>query len=203
MPLQYDFYANPSPKGSNRQPKLHARVQTTGTTSTRKLAELIKECTALSTADVKAALDALAETISFELSSGRRVYLEGLGYFSLTLTCPPVCSPKEIRAESIKVKNISFRPDVDWKDRFRGVTLQRTRLKNHSLQYSDIEIDGLLTSHFLDHTYITAREFCRLCGYTQATGGRKIKQLVEVGKLCRVGYGSAVMYEPVHGNYRR
>lgn len=203
MSLQYDFYANPSPEGSNQQPKLHARVRTTGTTSTQRLAELIKETTALSTSDVKGMLDALVESITFELSHGNRVHLEGIGYFSLTLSCPPVRSPKEIRAESIKVKNIAFRPEVEWKERFRGVQLERTRLKNHSLKYSDIEIDGLLTGHFLDHPYITTRQFCHLCGYTQTTGGRKIKRLVEAGKLRCTGYANTVMYEPVHGNYRR
>ncbi len=203
MSLQYDFYANPVPEGSDRKPKLHARVKTTGTTDTQTLAELIKEWTSLSTSDVKASLDALASAISFELSRGHRVHLEGLGYFGLTLSCPPIDSPKEIRAESVKVKNIVFRPDVDWKDRFHRIQLEKARDKNHSLCYSEIEIDGLLTGHFLDHTYITTREFCRLCGFTSATGGRKIKGLTEAGKLHRIGYGCAVMYEPATGHYRR
>ncbi len=203
MPLEYDFYANPAPWGSDQKPKLHARVKTTGTTSTQNLAELIKEWTALSTADVKAALDALARAMEFELSSGRRVHLEGLGYFSLSLSCPPVDSPREIRAESVKIKNIVFRPDVEWKDRFRSVDLAKARDKNHSLQYSEIEIDGLLTGHFMDHPYITAREFCRLCGFTRSTGIRRIKELTDAGKLRCVGYGNAVMYEPTPGNYRR
>ncbi len=203
MSILYDFYTNPVPNGSNRKPRLHARVQTTGTTTTQRLAEYIKETTSLSTADVKAALDALAEAISFELSFGQRVYLEGLGYFSLTLTCPAIESSREIRAESVKVKNIVFRPDVDWKKRFRNASLEKARDKNHSLRYSEIEIDGLLTGHFLDRPYITAREFCRLCGFTQSTGGRKIKEMIKAGKLRRLGYGNAVMYEPAPGNYRR
>lgn len=39
MPAQYDFYKNPIPKGSNRKPRLHARIVTRGTTTTEKLAE--------------------------------------------------------------------------------------------------------------------------------------------------------------------
>ncbi len=203
MSLQYDFYASPSPKGSNRNQQLHARVKTTGTTNTQNLAELIKETTSLSTADVKASLDALVETISFELSCGRRVHLDGLGYFGLSLSCPPVESPREIRAESVKVKNIVFRPEVEWKKRFRGTPLERAREKNHSSKYSEMKIEKLLTGHFLDHPFMTTREFCYLCGFTPSTGARKINQLLEAGKLRRVGYGSAVMYEPIPGNYQR
>ncbi len=203
MSLQYDFYANPAPVGSGKKPKLHARVKTTGTTTTQKLADLIKVSTSLSSADVKAALDALAEAVAFELRSGRRVHLEGMGYFSLSLSCPPIDSPKEIRAESVKVRNIVFRPDVEWKDQVKGARLEKARDKNHSLQYSDIEIDGLLTGHFLDHPFITTKEFCRLCGFTRTTGIRRLKDILDAHKLHRVSYGNATMYEPVPGNYRR
>ncbi len=203
MSLQYDFYANPPSGGSNRKPRLHARVRTFGTTSTQMLAQVIKETTSLSTADVKAAIDALAEAMAFELTSGRRVHLDGLGYFSLTLSCPPIHSPKEVRAESVKVKNIVFRPDEEWKDRVRSAQLVRTREKNHSVRYSDIEIDGLLTGHFLDHSFISTLRFCGLCSCTQTTGRRKIVRLVEAGKLRRVGYGNVTLYEPVPGHYRR
>lgn len=203
MSLEYDFYANPPSWGSDRKPKLHARVKTRGTTTTQKLAELIEHTTSLSTADIKAALDALAGAVAFELTAGRRVHLHGLGYFGLSLSCPPIDSPKEIRAESVKFKNIVFRPDVEWKEQFRGVELEKARDKNHSLQYSEIEVDGLLTAHFLDNPYITASEFRRICGFTPTTGSRRIKQLIEDGKLRRVTYGNATMYEPVPGNYRR
>ena len=39
MPAEYDFYSNPVPPGSNRKPRLHARIVTKGTVGTEKLAE--------------------------------------------------------------------------------------------------------------------------------------------------------------------
>jgi predicted histone-like DNA-binding protein len=105
MSLHYDFYENPVSKDSDKRPKLHARVVTEGTMTTDQLAQYIHEVCTLSTADVKASLIALVEVMAGELASGRRIHLEGLGYFQLTLSSPPVDSPKEIRAESIHVSD--------------------------------------------------------------------------------------------------
>jgi hypothetical protein len=138
-----------------------------------------------------------------ELASGRRIHLDGLGYFQLTLTSPPIDSPKEIRAESVHVRSVAFRAEKSFKKRFRSILLKRSKEKKHSRYYSAIEIDGLLTGYFLDHAHITCRAFCSLCGFTESTGRRRLQQLVAEGKLRKAGYHNLPLYEPVKGNYRR
>lgn len=203
MALRYDFYENPSPKGSTKRPRLHARAITSDTMDTDELAERIHGNSTLTTGDAKAALISFIEVMAVELASGRRIHLEGLGYFQLTLASPPITSPKEIRAESVHVKSIAFRAEVGFKKRFTDVRLVRAREKRHSSRYSEIEIDGLLTSHFLDHPHITRREFSALCGFTASTAKRRLRELVAAGKLQNTGYRTFPQYEPVKGNYRR
>jgi len=203
MGLEYDFYQNPLPKGSNRKPRLHARVVTNGTTTTQELADAIHDRSTLTTGDVKATLDLLSKVLIRELSSGKRVHIEGLGYFQLTLDCPPVKTEKDIRAESIQVRTIVFRAEEPVKDKIRHMTVRRVKYKNKSKSYSDIEIDGLLTTHFMDNDFITARDFRRLCGLTSSTSSRRLKKLVEDKKLTPIGHRRSSVYTPVKGNYRR
>ncbi len=201
MGLPYDFYENPPRKDSNKK-RLHARVVPAGTMGMDEITRFIESSSSLTSGDVKATLTSLVDLMVRELSYGWRIHLEGLGYFELTLSCPSVRSPKEIRAESIHIKSIIFRPEAELKKKFKTVPVERVRRKNHSLKYSGIEIDGILTTHFMDHPYITARQLQRICGYTRTTAHRRIKQLIADGKLQKSEH-HRTLYEPVKGNYRR
>jgi len=203
MGLEYDFYQNPIPPGSNRKPRLHARVVTNGTVTTDELAEIIHDSSTLTTGDVKGVLEMLSHTLLRMLSYGKRVHLTGLGYFQLTLECPPVKTEKDIRAESIKVRSVVFRAEESLKDKARHISLKRVRRKNKSRSYSDIEIDALLTGHFMDNEHITASGFRSLCSLRPATAGRRLRRLVESGKLKPLGRRNSSIYIPVKGNYRK
>ncbi len=203
MGIHYDFYENPPKKDSNRKPRLHARVVAGGTVGTDYIGGLIHDMSTLTKGDVNAVLTMFREQLIDQLSFGHRVHWEGVGYFELSLSCPPIRSPREIRAESIHVKNIVFRPEKSLKKEFRKLPMTRVRRKNHSNRYSDIEVDGLLTGHFLDNPHITSMEFRRLCGFTQATALRRLRKLIAAGKLRKTGHARFPLYEPVEGNYRR
>ncbi len=202
MGLNYDFYKNPSPKDRPRKKRLHARVVPSGTIDTDAIANMIHETSTMSTGDVKGVLTALTELMKRELSDGYRIHLEGLGYFQLTLSCPPVRTPKEIRAESIRAKSVVYRADAKMKKHFKAIRCTRVREKYHSQEYSDIEIDGILTTHFMDNEYITCQQFRRMCGFTTSTAYRRFKQLITANKLRRSELQRS-LYEPVKGNYRR
>ncbi len=196
MGIQYDFYQNPVPKNSNRKPKLHARVKPTGTMKTSEVIELIHQFNSLSTADAKAALEAYTTVMKMALLGGQMVQIDGLGLFSLTLDCPPVDTPDERRAESIRVKSVTFRPDPDFLAAFKSPHLERVREKNHSLKRSPADIDRLLERYFKDHSCITRKEFCKLCGVTFGTSMRRINQLIANGKLRKAKYGVGVYMRP-------
>lgn len=197
MSLRYDFYENPLPKDSNKHPQLHPRVVTSGTMNTSEMAKRIHGMSTLTIGDIKATLISLVELMADELASGKRIHLEGLGYFQLTLSSLPVHSPKEIRAESISVKSVVFRSEKSFKKRFIGIPMERVREKRHSNRYSDFEIEDLLAKYFLHHPHITRREFGILCGFTESTAKRRLNKLVADGKLQNAGYKNFPLYKPV------
>lgn len=203
MSAEYDFYSNPIPRGSNRKPRLHARIVTNGTIDTEDLAKEIHACSTLTVGDIQATLVSLSNAITRHLREGDRIHIKGLGYLQMTLQCPPVKSPKEIRAESVHFKSVAFRPEIALKDALKTTSFVRTTRKNHSNKYSEIEIDGLLTGYFLDHTYISREEFQHLCGLTKGTANRRLAKLILDGKLKKAGLYRFPVYVPVPGNYRK
>lgn len=194
MAIKYDFYRTPSPNAENEQPKLHPRVISGNTVNTDKMARLIEHSSSLTEGDAKAALNALCRIMTNELQAGNRVHLDGLGYFYLTLTAPPVESEKEIRAESVKVKSIAFLPEITFKQQFDRVTIRRTKRKNHSQLLSNTDLDKILTAYFKENPYISRKTFQEICGLTKSTTTRRIKKLTEEGKL-KVSRHSRYLYE--------
>lgn len=203
MSLFYDFYQNPPQKESSSKPRLHARVVTSRTVDSDEIASNIHDMSTLTKGEVQAVMTMFAEQLLSHLSYSHRVHWKGVGYFELSLSCPPVRTTKEIRAESIHPKTIIFRPEKKLKGEIKHLSLTRTPQKRHSNRYSEIEIDGLLTGHFLDHPHITSRQFRALCGFTRTTAARHLKKLTTDGKLTPTGHPRSPLYEPVKGHYRR
>lgn len=203
MSVKYDLYETPSPEGAGKKVKLHARVKTSETVTTKKIAQRIQKGSALTEGSIISVLSALRGAIVDVLKDGHRVHIEGLGYFHMTLQCPEVSSAKEIRAESIKFKSIAFRPEKELKNEFKSTDFVRAEVKNHSQECSDVGIQMKLTDYFQDHAYITRAEFAELCGLTTTTACRRIKALVENGQLKRTGIYRSPIYVPVPGNYHK
>ena len=77
----------------------------------------------------------------------------------------------------------------------------RTKYSQCSDDISDIEIDGLLMEYFKEHDYITTKEMLTLCGLSNATALRRLKDRVKEGKFTHPGHLQAPFYFPVPGNY--
>jgi predicted histone-like DNA-binding protein len=202
MGLFYDFYQNPPEEGSDKKPRLHARVVTMGTIDSDEIAKEIHEMCTLTTGEVQAALSMFAEQLVHHLSYSQRVHWKNVGYFELALSCPPVSSTKEIRAESIHPKTLVFRPEKELKEKIQQIPVTRTPEKRHSHHYSEAEIDEWLTTHFSNYPHITSRQFRQLCGFTRSTANRHLNRLISEGKLRTLGHYRSPLYEAAEGCYR-
>lgn len=196
MPVNYDFYENPKLPGSTKRTRYHARVISKGTVSSEQLAEEIHERCSLSTADVAAALLALSQITAEKLKDGYNVHIEGIGHLQLTLQCPPIQSPKEIRAESIHFKSIAFRPSASLKRKLQATRFVRQEEKSHSKLRAEEEIDQRVADYFQKHETLTRAQFQSLCGLTYTTAVRHLKRLREAGKIINIA-------SPRHPLYRR
>lgn len=204
MAISYDIYTIPDPQDADKQLS-HVRMVSNGFTEAKDLEKLIcKRCTVTST-DIVAVLDALSHAMQDEFLQGRRVHLQGIGYFHPTIQAVPETNPEEIqkvRAPQLKVKSIAFRPEKEWMESINEeASFRPPRHANHSEAQTEISIMGLLTDYFASHEELDRKKFEELCNQTRSTAMRWIRKLIADGKLENIGNRHAPRYRAVPGNF--
>ena len=200
MAALYDLFRTPQPKGEKKV-RYHARSVVTGKMSTQHLVRTIAQRSAFKESVVTGVLMALEDALRDALAEGNSVQLDGIGAFRISAKSPSVRDRHEIRAESIEFKGVVYKADKKLLKKLSTTKFMRTKYSHCSVELSDIEIDGILTEHFKEHNYITTKELELLCGLSNATALRRLKDRVKEGKLTHPGHLRAPFYFPVLGNY--
>ena len=200
MAALYDLFRTPQPKGEKKV-RYHARSVVTGKISTQHLVRTIAQRSAFKEGVVTGVLMALEDVRCESLAEGNSVQLDGVGAFRISAKSPSVRDRHEIRSESIEFKGIVYKADKKLLRKLRTTKFLRTKNSHCSVDICEIEIDGVLTEHFKEHDYITTKELEQLCGLSNATALRRLKNRVNEGKLTHPGHLRAPFYFPVPGNY--
>ena len=200
MAALYDLFRTPQPK-DEKKVRYHARSVVTGKMSTQHLVRAIAQRSAFKESVVTGVLLALEDVLSESLAEGKSVQLDGVGAFRISAKSASVRDRREIRAESIEFKGVVYKADKKLLKKLSATKFLRTKYSHCSVEVSDIEIDGILTEHFKEHDYITTKELEQLCGLSNATALRRLKERVNEGKLAHPGHLRAPFYFPVPGNY--
>lgn len=200
MAALYDLFRTPQPKDETKV-RYHARSVVTGKMDTRDLVRTIAQRSAFKESVVAGVLIALEETLRDSLAKGNSVQLDGIGAFRISAKSPSVRDRHEIRSESVKLKGVIYKADKKLLNRLSTIQFMRTKTSQCSNEISEIEIDGLLMDYFKNHAYITTKEMQHLCGLSNATALRRLKERVAEGKLSHPGHLRAPFYFPVPGNY--
>ena len=200
MTALYDLFRTPQPKGETKV-RYHARSVVTDKMNTRELIHTITQRNAFKEGVVTGVLIALEEVLRDALAEGKSVQLDGVGAFRISAKSPSVRDRHEIRAESIEFKGVVYKADKKLLRKLSGTKFLRTKYSQCSEDISEIEIDGILMEHFKEHDYITTKELQVLCGLSNATALRRLKNRVKEGKLTHPGHLRAPFYFPVPGNY--
>lgn len=200
MAALYDLFRTPQPKGETKV-CYHARSVMTGKMSTRDLIHDITRRSAFKEGVVTGVLIALEESLRDALTEGQSVQLDGIGTFRISAKSPSVHNLHEIRAESIEFKGVVYKADPKLLKKLKSTKFLRTKYSQRSDEISGIEIDGKLMDYFQEHDYITTKEMQQLCGLSNTTALRRLKERVKEGKLTHPGHLRAPFYFPAPGNY--
>jgi predicted histone-like DNA-binding protein len=201
MAVKYDFFLTPQPKEKQQKVRYHARTVVDRTFSNKDIAnEISKRCT-INKAEAMAVMDEMADIFLQKLSEGHAIKLDGIGTFHISAKSPSVRSKKEIRAESIQCGGVVYRAEKKLLRKLSTTKFQKVACSKTSLDVSDIELDGILMTHFKDHPYITTKELQDLSGLSNHTALRRLKERVEAGKMTHPGHRYSGFYFPVPGNY--
>ncbi|WP_028898148.1 HU family DNA-binding protein [Prevotella sp. HUN102] len=89
--------------------------------TSKQVEDRIINLTALSRADVRSAITALAEIVREEMFSGRTVDLADLGSFKVISTAKRVEKEEDVKAETLKTPRIQFFPKQEMLAQAKGV----------------------------------------------------------------------------------
>ena len=143
---------------------------------------------------------------SEKLGDGKRIHINGLGYFSVSIGSTESENPKKMTRGTVQITGVNFQPEKSFKKSIISrAHFVRERYKVHTVDLSPIEVDGLLSEYFKDHRSITCARMQQVCGMTRSTAYRRLQALTQGAhpSLQREGYKNATAYIPVKGHYGR
>lgn len=200
MSIQYDLYDTPDIQQTGEEQPLHPRVVFKGTIDQEEFLDRVHKFTGMSRSMLAGAMLSFQNELRDLLAGGWIVELGDIGYFSVSLQGPPVMKKEEVHAQSIKLKNINFRPgtqlkkEVGWQMRLeRGESVTRPHGKRHNEE----ECRAIVDEYLKKHPCLTRVDYCRLTGRDKRQALNELNAFIEQGLLMRYGAGKQVVYAKV------
>mgnify|MGYP000679966098 FL=1 len=197
MSAQYDLYEIPDIKQTGEKQPLHPRIVPKGTIGQDEFLDSVHKFTGISRSLLAGAMQSLQNELKDLLANGWIVELGEIGYFSVSLQGPPVMHKKDVRAQSIKLKNINYLPTKQFKrevgyDMRLERTESLTRPKGNGR--SEAECLALITAHLEKYPCMTRTDYCHMTGHDKKRALKELNAFIEKGILMRYGAGKQVVY---------
>ena len=197
MSAQYDLYETPDIKQTGEKQPLHPRIVPKGTIGQDEFLDRVHKFTGISRSLLAGAMQSFQNELKDLLANGWIVELGEIGYFSVSLQGPPVMHKKDVRAQSIKLKNINYLPTKQFKrevgyDMRLERTESLTRPKGNGR--SEAECLALITAHLEKYPCMTRTDYCHMTGHDQKRALKELNAFIEKEILMRYGAGKQVVY---------
>ena len=160
-----------------------------GVFNTEDLIRSVAHGSTLSSADMKAALTAIVETMAEALATGKRVKLDGLGSFSLKLTTDAdINDTDEKIGKKISIKTVKFLPAKELLQKMGKVTFQRTQ-NPRSLQWDELPQDQeeRLVAFLRQNTFLRRTDAEHIWHCKRTTASRLLNSFCEKGIIRNAG----------------
>lgn len=197
MSAQYDLYETPDIKQTGEKQPLHPRIVPKGTIGQDEFLDRVHKFTGISRSLLAGAMQSFQNELKDLLANGWIVELGEIGYFSVSLQGPPVMHKKDVRAQSIKLKNINYLPTKQFKrevgyDMRLERTESLTRPKGNGR--SEAECLALITAYLEKYPCMTRTDYCHMTGHDKKRALKELNAFIEKGILMRYGAGKQVVY---------
>jgi len=194
MAILFDFYEGPPQEGDKEGINVYARPVFSHTIDLEMIAAIIHERSSLTVGDVYSTLISLGKVLSESLCDGKRVYLDGIGHFSVTLRCKDIKTKKDMRANNVSVKSIDFRADKYLKSDLMQARVRRSPLRSHSARLTNEEVDRRVVKYLEENQVMTRKNFQGICQMKQGLAFKHIHRLLAEGKMRNAGTKANPIY---------
>ncbi len=197
MELKYELYPikNAVGTGEDRQ---YVRLVQQESLNSQQLQEAIQQRCSLTKGDVAAVLSELHDQCVQAFCEGRRFYIPGIGYFSLSagLEMPQDnAEKKKVTGREVKVNGINFRPEAGvLKEVERQVSFVRAKNSKQSVQYTEEQMITMVREYFKSNRYMSCRTMRTQFGLTQYAAYRWLQQLCDKGVLIKEKASRSAIY---------
>ncbi len=197
MAIKYDFYKSTGVFEGEEQ--WHVRAVKNGTVSTNAMIKRITSGSTLTEADLRASLSALTSEILTNLSEGKNVCVDGLGWFS-----PSIGGKVEkdkngkLCLKKAEVRTVNFRPGQEFIGTLRNVGFTSSdHLGRRSSSIDESCIPEILSEISAEDGCFTSADFRSKLHLTLPTAARLLKKLREQGVIKKVGSTTSGIYRIV------
>lgn len=189
MNVNYDIYIINNASGQNKTRK-YVQLKQAGPMTETELQKTIQSHCSLTKGDVAAVLTELHDIVIREFAMGRRVYIPGLGYFSMSAEIDALNknSGKKITGKEIRLRRINFRPEKGIMSELkRSVCFVRTKRSSKSNEYAENQILVRMEEYLRKNRFITCSIMRRMFGLTQYTAQKWLNLFVEKNVIQKDG----------------
>ena len=192
---KYQLYENAALSAAKNEgeKRIYARPVNSVTFTTGDAIEAIQQKCTLTSTDIIAVVEALRGYVQQVLKNGDRMKLDGLGTFSVSLSCKKAETEKEIRAKDIRFAQMNFRAAPEMNRELKKLQLERSAAGRKT----DSSIDDRWASvvRFLSQNGVmTSQDYLALSGATRYRSYEDLKQWKTEGKLSVKGSAHSKFY---------
>lgn len=196
MEIKYEVHTIENVQGTGRE-RQYIRLRLHQQMSDADVEKDIQEATSLTTADVKAVMDAISKVALRELSIGNRFHLPGLGYLSLSVTNVPPSEKRDGRltGHDIRLHGLNFRPEKQLMESLdRTVSFVRDDRSTRSARYSEQQLWTELEAYLKENRYITCTQMRHAFHLSEGTSRKWLTLFTADGRLKKGGPKNQALY---------
>lgn len=193
MSLKFGWYKTPVPGDREDKQLPHARIIPQGTLDTKYMCKMIATSSTISSADVKGVLEALNFWMGFYLSEGNSIELDGLGHFTPTLKSRLKTDENGKNKVVAEADSVSFRCANSLKEQIREAGLELVKKDKQQKLTPEERAENIL-SHVKAQMSVNCSTSMRINHCTRYTALNDLKELMDAGKLIRIGHGKQTTY---------
>ena len=196
MELKYDIYTLNNAQGTGK-PRQYVRIIQQEPLTEKQLQERIQQRCSLSKGDVAGVLTELHDLCVEEFAMGRRFYIPGIGYLSMSasIVMPEDNPDKKVTGKEVRISGINFRPETRLLEEVQSnVHMVRSGHTSQSQKYSEEQVLVKIMEYMQTNRYITIRAMRSHLGLTAYMAQKWLNLFCEKGLMVKEGTRHAPLY---------
>ncbi|MDD2621655.1 MAG: hypothetical protein WC142_02890 [Bacteroidales bacterium] len=127
MSINYKIIQKGKPGDPDAEKLYYAIPIKSGTTSFKKILDMVTMSCSVNSSDTKAVLDAYFRIVRLELAAGRGVEVDDLFKMRISFSCKGKKNEKDVSPKDITKRKVIFKVGEDFRDMLKGLEFKKIK----------------------------------------------------------------------------